>query len=145
VVAYVVRAESLVGHRVSQQPGDPDPGSARSGKHEPGVGEAAAGRPQRGDDAGQDDRGRALDIVVERRRARPVPVEDPECVLLLEVLPLDQTAWPDLLDPLDEGLDELVVRGAPKPGCAVAEVERVLEQGRLSVPTSSETGSVSAG
>ena len=67
---------------------------------------------QPGQDPGHDDRRGPLDVVVERRHAIAVAVEDAQRVRLLEVLPLDDAARPDLGDALDEGLDQRVVLGA---------------------------------
>ena len=72
--------------------------------------------PQRREDARDDNRGRTLDVVVERRNAALVPIEQSQRVLLLEVLELDQAAGPDLLDADHERLHERVVLGAPQPG-----------------------------
>ena len=63
--------------------------------------------------------------------AVPVAIQDPQRVLLLEVLPLDHAAGPDLVDAGDERLDQRVVLGAAQPGRAVAEVQRIGEQGRV--------------
>ena len=58
----------------------------------------------------------------------PVSIEQPQRVVLLEVLPLQDGVGIDLADRLDEGLDESVVAGAAQPRLRVAEVERVIEQ-----------------
>ena len=59
---------------------------------------------------------------------RPVAVQEPKGDVLLEVLELDEAARPDLADPVDECLDERVVRGAPEARRPIAQVERVLEE-----------------
>ena len=96
--------------------------------------ERPARRPQPGQDPGQDHRGRALDVVVERRHAALVAVEQAQRVGLLEVLELDHAARPDLLDAADEGLDERVVLGAAQPRRPIAEVERIGEERRVVGP-----------
>ncbi len=89
---------------------------------------------QPGQDPGHDDRRGPLDVVVERRHAVAVAVEDAQRVGLLEVLPLDDAAGPDLGDALDEGLDERVVVGSAQARRAIAEVERIGEQRRVVGP-----------
>ena len=85
-------------------------------------------------DPGHDDRRRPLDVVVERRHAIAVAIEDAQRVGLLEVLPLDDAARPDLGDALDERLDQRVVLGPAQARRAKAEVERVGEQRRVVGP-----------
>ena len=58
--------DPVLGHGAPQEPADPDAGRARAGDHDARLGERAARRPQRREHAGDDDRGRALDVVVER-------------------------------------------------------------------------------
>jgi hypothetical protein len=62
------------------------------------------------------------------KRPLAVPVKDQQRVLLLEVLPLDQAARPHLLDAVDECIDEVVVSRTTKPGRAMPEVERIVEE-----------------
>ncbi len=123
--------QARLAHREPQQPPDPHPGRAGPDEHDPGVGERPPGGPQRGHDPRDDDRRRALDVVVERRDAVLVAVEDAQGVLLLEVLELDEAAGPDLLDAGHERLDDRVVRRAAQPRRAIPEVQRVGEQRRI--------------
>ena len=74
----------------------------------------------------------------------PVAVQQPDRVVLLEVLPLEHGVREDLEDPFDEGLDEAVVRRSPQAWLSVPEVAGSFSSASLSVPTSSETGRVRA-
>ena len=87
-------------HRQADQPRDPDPGRAGAGEHDPGLVERRPERPKRGQDPRHDDRGGALDVVVEGGHAVLVPIEDPQRVGLLEVLPLDDATGPHLGNPV---------------------------------------------
>ena len=57
-----------------------------------------------------------------------IPVEDPERIVLLEVLPLDDGRGKDPSHRVDERLEDLVVRPASQPRRSVAEIEWVLQQ-----------------
>ena len=110
----------VVEHREPDEPRDPDPGRARADQHDARVAADAVPRPAvPARIPASDDGRRALDVVVERRHAIPVAVEDAQGVGLLEVLPLDDAARPDLGDTLDERLDQRVVlrrRAGAAPG-----------------------------
>ena len=118
-------AHAFLGEGAVQQPDDADAGRAGASQHEAQVGQAtlqgAGGRVE----AGQDDRGRALHVVVEAGHLVAEVVEDAQGVGALEVLPLDDAAGPDLLDAAHEGLHQLVVGMAPQAPGAIPEVERV--------------------
>ena len=124
----------VIEHREAEQAGDPDPGRARADQDDPRLRQRRPEPAQAGEDAGDDHRRGPLDVVVERRHALPVAVEDPQRIGLLEVLPLDEAAGPDLGHALDEGLDERVVVRPAQSRRAVAEVERVGEQRRVVGP-----------
>ena len=121
-------------HREPEQPGDADAGRPGADEHDPRVGEPRAEAAQAGQHAGDHDRGGALDVVVEGRHAVPVAVEDAQRVVLLEVLPLDDAARPDLGHALDERLDQRVVGRPAQPRRPMAEVQRVGEQRRIVGP-----------
>ena len=87
-----------------------------------------------GEDPAENDRGGALDVVVERADAVAIAVEDPQRVVLLEVLPLDDAARPALGDAGDERLDQRVVRRAAQPRLAMPEIQRVGEEERVVGP-----------
>ena len=88
----------------------------------------------------------SLDVVVETREPVAVVVELADGVVLLEVLPLQQGMGEHQLDRADEGLDEGFVRFASQAALRITLVERVVRQlYPLSVPQSSEIGSVSCG
>ncbi len=69
-----------------------------------------------------------------------VAVEDAQGVALLEVLPLDHATGPDLGDAGHEGLDQLVVLGAAEAGRAIAEIERVGQEGGVVRPNVERDG-----
>ena len=125
------RRGALGAHDRLGQPGDPNARRPRPEEDQPLAGERLAAVPQRGQDPAGHDRGRALDVIVEAGDPVPVAVEQPERVVLLEVLPLHDGAGIDLADRLNEGLDERVVARAAQPWLGVAEVERVIEQARV--------------
>ena len=68
-----------------------------------------AGDAQRREDARERDRGGALDVVVERGNALAVFLEQPECVVVREILELDHDAGKHFARCRDELLHELVV------------------------------------
>ena len=60
----------------------PMPGGAGAGQHDPRLGQRRAQAPAApARTPADDDRGRALDVVVERRHAVAVAVEDPQRVV----------------------------------------------------------------
>ena len=77
----------------------PDRRLARAEEHDPLRANVAAGDAQRREQARQRDRGRALDVVVEHADAVAVLREQPERVLVGEVLELDQHAGQELAAP----------------------------------------------
>ena len=117
-----------IAHGRLQQPRDADAGGTGAGQQDALRAERLPEQTQPGQDAGQHDGGRALDVVVEARHAVAIAVQDAERVVLLEVLPLDEAARPDLLDAGDEGIDQRVVLGASQPWLSVADVQRVGQQ-----------------
>ena len=72
--------------------------------------------------------GGALDVVVEARDPVAVAVEQPDRVVLLEVLPLQEGVGVDLGPRFDERVDERVVGFAPQAGAGVAQVLGVAQQ-----------------
>ena len=124
----------VVEHRKPDEPGDADPRGAGPDQHDARVAQSHPEPAQAGQDPGHDDRRGPLDVVVERRHAIAVAVQDAQRVRLLEVLPLDDAARPDLGDALDEGLDQRVVLRPAQARRAKAEVERVGEQRRVVGP-----------
>jgi hypothetical protein len=77
------------------------------------TGQLLTAQPQCGEDSRDHDSGRALDVVVEARHLVPVPFEQAQGVVLLEVLPLQEGVGITLFDRLHERGDERVVGGAP--------------------------------
>ena len=112
----------------------PIPAAPAPSKDDPRVGQGRAGCAQPGQHAGDDDRGGALDVVVEGRHAVAVAVEDAQRVGLLEVLPLDDAAGPDLGHARHERLDQRVVGRTAHAGYPVAEIERIRQQRRVVGP-----------
>src|SRR6185436_5255117 len=84
-------------------------GRTRAQEHDLRVAEPDAGNPGRGVDAGQRDRGRALDVVVEAQHAIPVFREQRVRVRRQKILELDQRGGISRLYGDDEFLDEIEV------------------------------------
>ncbi len=126
-----VIGEPRVEHRETQQPPDADPRRPGPDEHDPGIGEAPTGGAQTGQHARDDDRGRALDVVVERGQPVLVSIQQAERVLLLEVLELDEAPGQTSSTRRDERFHDRVVRRAPQPRPAIAEVERIGEERRV--------------
>ena len=93
----------------ADEPGDPGARGARAQEDEALLAQRPAGRPDGGKNAGQDHRPGSLDVVVEARDAVAIAVQDPNRVVLLEVLPLQDRPRADLEDCADEGFEEVVV------------------------------------
>ena len=87
---------------------DADAGRAGADQHEALAAQAAL-RAARRQQAGEDDRAGALDVVVEARQPVAIAIQDAQGVVLLEVLPLQHGCREDRLDGLDERLEDLVV------------------------------------
>ncbi len=111
-----------------EEPRDADARRPCSEENHALVGKLLAPMPQGGEDAAADDPGGSLNVVVEAGQAVAVVVEQPDGVVLLEVLPLQQRVGVDLLDRLHEPVDEGVISVAAKAALLVAEVERVVEE-----------------
>jgi hypothetical protein len=151
-------ARPLVLHRHEAEPGDAqgrltvDPQSSRyylqphptprryrpnaPATHLPGtlehyrvVRELRLGQPERGEEAGDRDRGRALDVIVEGAIMLAVLVEQPEGVRVAKVLELYEGVLAVALDRgLHELVHELVVLRAGDALVPMADVQRVLQQ-----------------
>ena len=100
---------SFLAHRRRQQVRDAGAGLARAEQEHALVADALPGEAQRGQDPRDGDARRALDVVVEAGDPVLVALEQPEGVVLVEVLPLHDGAGEDLGDRLHERLDEVVV------------------------------------
>ena len=69
-----------------------------------------------------------MHVVVEAGYPLPVPVQEPDGVVLLEVFPLQQRVREDVFHGLHKGLDEVVVGGASQPRLGVAEVQLIAQE-----------------
>ncbi len=96
-------------------------------KDHPLVPHPLAGDAQRAVNPGEDDGGRALDVVVERAELVAEAGELEERVLLEEVLPLQHHAGEDLLDRGHERVDELLVLRPAHARVAHAQVQGVVQ------------------
>ena len=112
----------------AQEPANADPGGARAGQQEALFAQGLLDEAQPGKDAGQDDGGGALDVVVEAGQAARIAPEQAEGVGFLEVLPLQQRAREHRLDGADELFDEGVVVRPAQTASAVAQIEGVRGQ-----------------
>ena len=106
----------------------PVAGRTAAEKQEPLVGELLSGDAQRGEDAGQRDAGRALDVVVEGADLVAIARQDRHGVEVGEVLPLDAAFRVERLHRRHELVDERDVFVAADPVLAQPEIERVVEQ-----------------
>ena len=103
-------------------------GCARAQEHHALVTEGAARLVKGRVDPGRDHRAGALDVVVERRDALAVTLQDLEGVVVGEVLPLHQRPGKHRAHRLHQLVDQREVLGSPDPPLAHPEVERVVQQ-----------------
>ena len=120
--------ETLRNHRCRDEIGDARRRFAGAEKQDRLVLNILAGDAQRRKHAGQCDRRGALDVVVEHACAIAIFLKQPECVLIGEVLELDDHARKHLLCGGHEFVHELVVDLAAHPALAQAHVKRIGEQ-----------------
>ena len=137
------RVHSL-GHQFPlQEGGDADGRPSRAEEHE-AIRREATSLPACGEQAREDDRTGALDVVVEARLPVAIAIEDADRVVLLEVLPLDDGPREDPGHSVDERLDDRVVRPAAQPRRPVPDVERIVQE-RLTVGPDIERDGQGAG
>ncbi len=79
--------------------------------------------------AGQRDRARALDVVVERQQAVTIALEDRQRVVLAKVFPLHERTRKHLVHRSDELVDQAVVVVATQSRMRPPEIGRIFEQG----------------
>ena len=115
-------------HGPPDQPGDADPGGAGTQDHHPLFGDRPPEMAKPRQNAANDDRCRALDVVVERWSVMPVALEDPQGIGSLEVLPLDDATGPRLADRPHEPLHEQLVRRAAETRMPPADVQGIPQQ-----------------
>jgi hypothetical protein len=108
--------------------GDAGPGLAHAGDGEDLVAETLSANAHRAHQGCHRHRPGTLNVVVEREDAVGVALEERECFLLGEILPLQKRARVVPLYAEDEALDELVVRRAREALAAVAGVDRIGQQ-----------------
>ena len=113
--AHRVRWRSGGAHHLAGQPGDAQACCPGAEEDQPLRGDWLAAVPQGGQDAGHHHGRGSLDVVVEAGQRGPVPVEQPDRVVLLEVLPLQDRVGEGVADRPDERVDEAVVVGAAQP------------------------------
>ena len=115
-------ARAVRHHGRHHEIGDAGCGFARAEEQQRLLAELAAGHAQRREQAGERDRRRALDVVVERRNLVAVFVQQAERRVIGEILELDQHAGEDLARGGDEFVDEFVIGRAGEPLLAQADV-----------------------
>ncbi len=116
-------------HRDGTQARDPRAGRARADEDHSLLGHAFLGDAKSRQDAGHAHAGGPLNVVVERRHAAPIALEQSEGAIFVEVFPLNDRPGKYLSHAADERLDEVVVVAAAKSLLGIAEVERVGEEG----------------
>ena len=92
------------------------------------VGKLAAADAQRGEQPGQRDRGRALNVVVEDRNIVAVFVEQAERGVIGEILELDQHAGEGCARRGDEFVDEVIIGLSAQALLAQADIITVVQQ-----------------
>ena len=111
-----------------QETRDADSGSPCAEEHKPLRRELLASVLERGEDAGANDPRGSLDVVVEAGETVAIVVEEPNRVVLFEVLPLQQGVWVNGFDRADERLDESDVSVSSQPPLGIALVEGIVQQ-----------------
>jgi hypothetical protein len=119
--------EALREELALQQGRDPDGRPSSPDEHETVGGQATSLSTSR-EQAREDDRTGALDIVVEARSPVAIAAKDADRVVSLEVLPLDDRCREHPRDGVDERLDDRVVRAASQSLRPVTDVERIVPE-----------------
>ena len=127
-VGRLLRGQPVLGHRQRDEVGDADSRRPRAEHDDLLVDQAAPGDAHPGQDAREADRGRALDVVVERAQGVAVLREDPPRRRPGEVLPVQDRLREVRRGAGDVGVDERLVRLAAHPGTPQPEVAGVVEQ-----------------
>ncbi len=118
----------MLDERGRDQVGATDGRRARADEQDPLVGHPATRDPQCGADSGQHDCRGSLDVVVEAAHPIAVALEQAECVLVGEILELDQRVRKDRADRIDELVDKLVVVDARCTPTPQPQVQRIVDQ-----------------
>jgi hypothetical protein len=120
-------------------------GRSGSSEHDALVAHLLTGHPQGCVNTGGCNGSRALNVVVERAQPVAKTCELGDRVGLQEVFPLQDGVRVHAHHGVDEAIDEVLILASPNPLVPQAEIQRVVQPIRLSVPTSSRIGSVSDG
>src|SRR5262249_55726569 len=103
-------------------------GRSSAEEQEPLIGKLLSGQAQRSEDAGQDNAGGALDVVIEGAVLVAIAREDGDRVEIGEILPLDAAFRGELLHGGHELVDESKIFFSADGVLAQALIERVVEQ-----------------
>src|SRR5205814_9983091 len=120
--------EALPRHREADQFGDAGAGRAAAEKQEPLIGQLCSGDARGGEDTGERDPRRALDVIIVGADLVAVARQYRHGVEVRKILPLDAAFRVERLHRRDELVDKFGVFGAAHPVLAKTEIERVLEQ-----------------
>ena len=120
--------ESLRSHRRRHEVGDAGRCLARAEKQHGLLVNLLAGDAQRGEESRERHGRGALDIIVEHAGAIAVFLEQPERILVGEVLELDDHAREHLLRGGHEFLDQVIVGLSAQAALAQAHVERIAQE-----------------
>ena len=126
-----LRRQSVVDHRRAQQVRDAGGSFTGAEAQDRLVRHAFAGDPQSGEHSSDSHGGGSLYIVVEAAHLLPIAAQQPERIVIGEVLELHDDTGKHVLRGGDEFLEEFVVRRARQPLLAQTEVQRIGEQRRI--------------
>ena len=126
-----VRCQAVLDHGHDQQIRDPGGGFACTKAEECLLRHALARDALRRHYASDRDRGGALDVVVETADLVAVTPQQPECVVVREILELHDDPREDFLRRRDEFLDQRIVGRPGQAPLAQAEIQRIRQQGRV--------------
>ncbi len=115
-------------HGDGAQPRDAGTRRARADEHDALLAHALPGEAQTRQNTRDADAGGALDVVVERRNAPPIALQQGEGAILVKILPLQNGAGKHLANAAHERFDEVFVLSTAQALLRVAEVEWVREQ-----------------
>jgi hypothetical protein len=107
---------------------DPHPGRARAKNHDPLLARPRPRDAQPGQDRGDRDRARALNVVVKKSDPVAVLVQDPPRVRGAEILEMQQRPREQLCRRLHIRRHQCVVAFTPHSAVAVTDIHRVLQQ-----------------
>jgi hypothetical protein len=138
--AALLPVKTLGHHEVDHEVGNTDTGGTGAEDDDPLVAHPLVLRSYGGERGGAHDRGRALDVVVERTDLIAIALQDAVGVGGAEVLPVDHGVGERARHGVDEQVDEGVVAFATHARVALAEVDLVVQQREVVRPDIDDHG-----